>query len=483
MTPEPVRPAPPSPPPPATATSSSVPPSVFAFYLLLATSLVLYVYRFAVAGVNMSAFRLLLLGWLAWAAVDVVRGRVVLTRYLPLVVIGVGITVVNAIDFVTLTGYPALRRDIANHLLNVALAGLVAIYAFDAARRAALLHAFVLSSLVTSAVTLYASLVDRLPFEGLIRTLGSEQAQGLAYINDDTVFVRATSSFFDPNFYGVYSLLVVLAVLYLRRFDRPARYLAVMLPLNLVCLALTLSRTAIVGLLAALAVAALIDRRSRLTAAGVAVASLVLLYGATAVQSYAGAEALEAQAASLWERLSSDAPESSAAGQAASSAAGSGPAAGSGTTASPDVAARRDAAADVVKSRVVSSRSLADRLTYIRHGLGVFRDSPIWGQGSAALIGQSQWSSAHVSYLTLLARYGILGTLVYLAFLLWPLYVVWTMGGPPAERFLVTVLLAALAVVYLSYDILLFFEVQYLVFGLAYAAALEVRARRRGAAV
>ena len=154
MTPEPVRPAPPSPPPPAVAASSSVPPAVFAFYLLLATSLVLYVYRFAVAGVNMSAFRLLLLGWLAWTAVDVVRGRVVLTRYLPLVVIGVGITVVNAIDFVTLTGYPALRRDIANHLLNVALAGLVAIYAFDAARRAALLHAFVLSSLVTSAVTL-----------------------------------------------------------------------------------------------------------------------------------------------------------------------------------------------------------------------------------------------------------------------------------------------------------------------------------------
>lgn len=482
MTPEPVRPAPPSPPPPATAASSSVPPAVFAFYLLLATSLVLYVYRFAVAGVNMSAFRLLLLGWLAWAAVDVVRGRVLLTRYLPLVVIGVGITVVNAIDFVTLTGHPALRRDIANHLLNVALAGLVAIYAFDAARRAALLHAFVLSSLVTSAVTLYASIVDRLPFEGLIRTLGSEQAQGLAYINDDTVFVRATSSFFDPNFYGVYSLLVVLAVLYLRRFDRPARYLAVMLPLNLVCLALTLSRTALVGLLAALAVAAIIDRRSRLMAAGVAVASLVLLYGATAVQSYAGAEALEAQAASLWERLSSDAPESTGAGSATSGAPGSG-AAGSATTAAPDVAARRDAAADVVKSRVVSSRSLADRMTYIRHGLGVFRASPIWGQGSAALVGQSQWSSAHVSYLTLLARYGILGTLVYLAFLLWPLYVVWLMGGPPAERFLVTVLLAALAVVYLSYDILLFFEVQYLVFGLAYAAALEVRARRRGAAV
>lgn len=466
---------------PATLTTA-VPGAVFAFYVMVATSLVLYVYRFAVAGVNISAFRLLLLGWMAWLALDLVRGRVVLSRYVPLVTIAVAIAVINAIDFATLAGYPALRRDIANHFLNVAFAFLVAVYASDGARRAALLHAFVLSSLLTSAVTLFASVYDRLPLEGLIRTMGSEQAQSLSYINDDRVFVRATSTFFDPNLYGVYSLLVILAIICLWRFDRPTRYLIVMLLLNLVCLSLTLSRTALVGLLTALSVAALLDRRSRLFAGAAAVAAVALLYAATAVQSYEGAKALEAQAAALWESLvpgeeTSEGATTSERQQRTGGGASGGPA-DQGSPAAPFTTTT----ADAVRDRVVSGRSLTDRMTYIRHGLGVFQDSPLWGQGSAALVGTSRWSSAHVSYLTLLARYGIVGTLVYLAFLCWPLAIVWMSTAALHERFLVTVVLAALAVVYLSYDILLFFEVQYLFLGLAYATAFEVRARRLGGA-
>jgi O-antigen ligase len=454
------------------AASSGRTPGVFAFHVLLATTLVLYVYRFAVAGVNMSAFRLLLLGWMAWFALDLVRGRVIVRRCVPLLVIGAGLVVVNAIDFLTLSGYPALRRDIANHLLNVVFAGLIAVYASGQPRRASLLHAFVLSSLVTSAVTLYAALFDRLPFEDLIRQLGSELGRNLAYINDDLVFVRATSTFYDPNFYGVYSMLVIVAILYLWRFERPSRYLAVMLPLNLVCLSLTLSRTALVGLLAALAVVALIDRRSWRFAAGIAVSSVVLLYGATAVQSHAGSAALVQQVSDLWERLTPDDEQEVAAGPGAGTIQdGAGVvAAGSAKTVG--------VSADAVQERVVNARSLADRMNYIRHGVAVFRGSPIWGQGSAALVGQSQWSSAHVSYLTLLARYGIAGTMVYMVFLLWPLVVLWRRVAPPGDRFFVTVALCALAVVYLSYDILLAFEVQYLVFGVAYAAALDVRERR-----
>lgn len=463
---------------------SAVPWHVAAFYLLLTTSLVLYVYRFAVAGVNLSAFRALLLAWLAWLALEVVRGRVVLTRYLPLVIAGVGIAVVNAIDFATLSGFPALRRDIANHLLNVAFAGAVAVTARPEARRVALLHAFVLSSLVTSAVTLYAARYDRLPFESLIRTLGSEQAQSLAYINDDTVFTRATSTFFDPNFYGVYSMLVVLAVLHLWRFARPTRYLAVMLALNLICLALTLSRTAVIGLLAALVVLAVLDRRSRWMAGIVAASTVVLLYGATTVQSYAGAEAVREQAAALWDSVAGPEDEAASAdGEAAGSSAaagaarpGSREASGGVSAAGEPSAASRTAAA--VQERVVSGRSLSDRMHYIKQGLAVFTSSPIWGGGSAALVGTSQWSSAHLSYLTLLARYGILGTLVYVAFLGWPLYVLWRGTAAHSDRVLATVLLGGLAVVYLSYDILLFFELQYLVFGLAWAAAFDARDRR-----
>jgi O-antigen ligase len=81
-----------------------------------------------------------------------------------------------------------------------------------------------------------------------------------------------------------------------------------------------------------------------------------------------------------------------------------------------------------------------------------------------------------VSYLTLLARYGVLGTVVYMAFLIWPLWTVWRRGVPMAPRYFVTMTLGTLMVVYLGYDILLFFEIQYLFFGLVYAVAVQVTA-------
>jgi hypothetical protein len=476
-----------------------VPPALFAFYLLLSTSLVLYVYRVAVAGVNMSVLRLLLLGWLAWLALDVVRGRIrPERRYWPLLGIVAGIMVVNVADFLTLGGHPALRRDIANHVLNLALAGLVTVYVTTESRRVALLRAFVYSSLVTSAITLYSAIHHRLPFESLIRTLGSTQAQGLSYISDDTLFTRATAAFYDPNFYGIYSLLVLVSILYLWLFDRPSRQVAVFFALNMVCLSLTLSRTATVGLLAAMGVSFLLVPRSRWFAVAASVAAVGLLYTATAVQSHEGRKRLVAQADAVWDDWTRERPsEPAATRKAPASRPGTArpgtrpsPARPSGdaarvSPASPDRIGEPDRPAledlgrttRLAQARVADARSLEGRLAHIRQGLRVFGESPLWGQGSAALLAEhTQWSSAHVSYLTLLARYGLLGTAVYVAFLIWPLWVVWRRSVPMASRYFVTVTLGTLMVVYLGYDILLFFEIQYLFFGLVYAVAVQVTA-------
>lgn len=477
-----------------------MPAAVFAFYLALCAALVLYVYRVAVAGVNMSLLRMLLLGWLAWLALDAARGRIrPERRYWPFLGIVAGILVVNVVDFLTLGGYPALRRDIANHVLNLALAGLVTVYVTTEPRRVALLRAFVYSSLVTSAITLYSAIYHRLPFESLIRTLGSAQAQGLTYISDDTLFTRATAAFFDPNFYGIYSLLVLVAILYLWLFDRPTRGLAVFFALNMVCLSLTLSRTATVGLLAAMGVSFLLVPRSRWFAVTASVAAVGLLYASTAVQSHEGRKRLVAQADAVWDDWTRERPSEPAATRRA-------PAARPGTARpaarpSPsrprvDADARVGSASpettgeparpsleelgkttSLAQARVADARSLEGRLAHIRQGLRVFGASPLWGQGSAALLAEhTQWSSAHVSYLTLLARYGVLGTVVYMAFLIWPLWIVWRRGVPMAPRYFVTMTLGTLMVVYLGYDILLFFEIQYLFFGLVYAVAVQVTA-------
>lgn len=474
---------------------SPVPAAVSAFYVALCTALVLYVYRVAVGGVNMSLLRLLLLGWLAWLAVDVVRGRIrAERRHWPFLGIVAGILVVNAIDFLTLGGHPALRKDIANHVLNLALAGLVVAYVTTEARRVALLRAFVYSSLVTSAITLYSAIYSRLPFESLIRTLGSAQAQGLSYVSDDTLFTRATAAFYDPNFYGIYSLLVLIAILYLWLFDRPARYLAVFFALNMVCLALTLSRTATVGVLAAMGLLFVMVPRSRWFALAASAAAVVLLYASTAVQSHESRTRLLAQADALWDDWTRETPSATPEGAPApvgrsgtprrerNATPSRQPGAADpkrsrpGSTGAPagPVLSEFGKATSAAQARVVDARSLEGRMSHIRQGLRVFRESPIWGRGSAALLADhTQWSSAHVSYLTLLARYGVLGTVVYLAFLAWPVWVVWTRAVPAGHRYFVSTAIGTLMVVYLGYDILLFFEIQYLVFGLVYSIAAQ----------
>jgi O-antigen ligase len=436
-------------------------PLTTAFYGALAASLVLYVYRFAIGGMNLSAFRAVFLAWVAWLAVDVLRRRVRFERRLwPFAIVVAALVAVNAVDFLTLGGYPALRRDIANHLVNVGLTGLVLVYVDTEAKLHALLRAFVLSSLVTTAVTIYAGVFDHLPFERMIRSLGSALGQTLAYVSDDAEFQRATSSFFDPNFYGIYSLLVVVAIVYLWLFDRPARWLALLFAANLTCLTLTLSRTAVVGVFAAMAVAFLLQRRVRIFAVVTVAATVGLLYASTIYQSHSQYDRWVKEAKAFvtrWAQPDQPAPP----------------------LPKPTAAPRRpwgnSVSSDNIQERVANTRSLATRISYIKRGLGVFLSSPIWGRGSASLLAADvKWSSAHVSYLTLLARYGILGALAYLAFLLVPIAVVWRRPRPAAHRFIVTVPIAALMVVYLSYDVLLFFEVQYLLFGVAWATAFNL---------
>ncbi len=430
-----------------------------AFYGLLSASLVLYVYRFAIGGMNLSIFRAAFLAWVAWLAVDVARGRVRLERRLrPFALVVAALIAVNAVDFLTLGGYPALRRDIANHLVNVGLTGLVLIYVDTEARLHALIRAFVLSSIVTSAVTLYAAGFGRLPFEPLIRSLGSALGQSLVYVNDDAEFQRATSSFFDPNFYGIYSLLVVASILYLWLYERPARWLAVLFAVNLTCLTLTLSRTAVIGMLAAFGAAFVLERRARLFAVAAAGATIALLYASTIYQSHT-------QFGHLTKTV----------GTFVASVVGPAPPPRPPSTprpAAPGQPFDKAVASENIQTRVANTRSLSVRVEYMKRGLAVFQSSPIWGRGSASLVTPTvRWSTAHVTYLTLLARYGVIGATVYLVFLLLPLWVVWRRPRPAAHRFLVTVPLVALLVVYLSYDVLLFFEVQYLAFGWAWAVA------------
>jgi len=451
----------------ASATSSAVfRPAPF--HLLLCGTLVLYVYRVFVLGVNLSLFRIVLAAWTLVALARLLRGRTPLTRWhAALAGLAGAIVALNAADFAGLAGYTDLRRDILNHLQNVWFTVLLAMHLRSHAAVISLLAAFVWSSVLTSAITLASWALGALPFEGWLRAHGGPAADGLRYLGYDRYFNRATSAFFDPNFYGIYSALVVLTALGLWILVERQRRLLWLAAANVCFLSASLSRTGVVALLGGLAVAFFAYRHharpgplqastGRRVVAMTAAATCLCFLAGSAVQSRAN----RARAAAWW----------------------IGPAA---VNADPKLAGglRAQMVAPPDRDRLSGSASVSDRVRRIRHGWNVFLSAPWLGRGGAALLRPDfpPHASAHLVYLTLLARYGIVGTLVYAAFALVPLVAVAGRCGPPADRIVVTVA-ACLSLVFLSYDVFLGFEICYLFFGVAWAlAALPAAAAERHA--
>jgi hypothetical protein len=262
------------------------------FHLLICGTLVLYVYRLFVVGANLSLFRALLAGWTLVALVDFLRGRLAIGPWhWTLGGIVAAVVALNAVDFAGLGDHPDLRRDILNHLLNVWFAVLLALYVRSHAAAISLLAAFVWSSLLTSAITLASWGLGALPFEAWLRAYGGPAARTLPYLGYDLYFNRATSAFYDPNFYGIYSALVVLTALGLWIAVERRRWLLGLAALNVVFLSASLSRTGLMGLLGGLAATFVVYRGERRPARGLivltAAATCVCFLAGSAVQSRA----------------------------------------------------------------------------------------------------------------------------------------------------------------------------------------------------
>lgn len=435
--------------PPAAASALARPAP---FHLLLCAALVLYVYRFYVVGANLSLFRLVLAGWSVAALADVVRGRAKPTRWhAAFAALAAAIVAINAVEFAGLEAHPALRRDSLNHVVNLWFAALLAWHLRSHAAVISLLSAFVWSSALTSAITLASWALGALPFEGWLRTLSGPATRDLRYLGYDLYFHRATSAFFDPNFYGIYSALVVLVALGLwLKVDRQ-RWLLWLVAVNLFFLGASLSRTGTAALVGTLLLAAIVPwRGSRpgrrpllaLTAAGACLCFLA----ASVVQS----RAERARLIAWWTNDASVVAANEA--EAAATAAQ--------WTMPPS------------SERLTGGASITDRFRRIGHGWQVFLSAPWLGSGAAALLRPDfpPHASAHVVYLTLLARYGIVGSLVYAAFVLVPLAVLAGRRGPPADAILSTAA-ACLGLVFWSYDVFLGFELVYLFLGVAWALA------------
>lgn len=279
---------------------------------VLAVTAPLEVYRTGIAGINLSLFRLSVLGGLVWLGTDFVRRktgeplvfvsgsaakRLVLAYVLLAVLVAVSLLFTTANEF------------LAKRLLAVILLGVAAITVVDQlARRSPaeeILKAFALGSVLpilaaswqglstTFGVSAQLPLLNALPAEkGLEKTRD-------ALISFQGVGTRVKGTFGDPNHYGVYLALVVAAAIALfllarRQEDRRSTTMfGALLAAAGASLVATYSRTAwLAGTVAVLAIAILVaptvrrfgvPKRLRLTTPVAIVVALLALSPAAVV--------------------------------------------------------------------------------------------------------------------------------------------------------------------------------------------------------
>ena len=137
-----------------------------------------------------------------------------------------------------------------------------------------------------------------------------------------------------------------------------------------------------------------------------------------------------------------------------------------------------------VLARFTELADSAGRLPYHLAGRDAFLAQPLVGSSSEGLLQHLQQyrfttnTSAHLVYLTWLAKYGLVGWSIYTAFLVAPLVLVGLdRRYDPRWRHLVVGSYLPLLFMYLAYDYFLTVEIQYIIFGIGYALAL----RRPGA--
>lgn len=390
--------------------------------VLLILSTIFYVYRIPAFDFNVSFFRILYVLWLILLAKDITFGRIRWrTAYSLYVAMFLSLFLLNSFDLLRMSNVARYGRDIIGHLLNLSLVGLVVLY-FDTEQKIErLIRVFSICSLAALAIAIFSIIAGSIPFEDALRADRTQFVVEDRYTIYSHGLLRLSSSFYDPNFYGLYLCFVVIFCLYLIYFNQAGRLYKAILVSAIITLVLTASRTSFAGLAIILLVTILKIRRSwpligLFTIAAFAGLSMLLLFGSD---------------------LGFDSN---------------------------------------ITARITDPESLLDRFNYIWHGLDAFDGNFIFGSGTESLVSDDNANaSAHLVYLSWLAKYGIVGFVCYAFFLFYPLVYVCAVGRrlQAKYRYLITATYPTLIVMYMAYDYFAILEFQYLVFGLVYSLILN----------
>ena len=390
-------------------------------YTFLVLSVVLYVYRFFVFGLNLSLFRIVLLLWMLLLLKDILLLRIKLHRsYLVFFAILLAVLAINIFDLYRANDPLLLGRDVANYFGNLLLVALMVLYINSEDKIDLLIRIYICMSIVPLVSACYTMATGSLPFEAALQQFKSEFVEIPAFTTYYGESLRWAGTFYDPNYYGYYLCTVMIFCFFYLNFLGNNLYIKLILLVNAIALLFTLSRTALIGIAMILLVSILKLKKLRDQVVLLLPVILLLITAALVIMAL-GAES------NFGERLTD-----------------------------PD--------------------SVTDRLRFIRNGVEAFGRSPIFGVGTDGLISSDiTIATSHNVYLSWLAKYGIIGFLVYGVFLFYPLIFLYQAGNSlaPKYRYLLAVIFASVSVMYLAFDFFTFFEFQYMVFGIVYSIVLN----------
>ena len=394
----------------------------FVWNALLVASIILYVYRISFFGINLSLFRILFIFWFLVLLKDLLLRKIILRKsYLFLLSIILMISSIQAIDAIRMENLSWYGKEIFNHMTNLLLVFLVVTY-FDTEQKLnSLIRMFIAGSVFALLISLFTLISGHLPFETLLRPFYSEYMQEHVYLVRYRSSLRLASSFFDPNFYGVYICLVIIFCLYYLHFIRRSPLVRLVLYVNLCALIFTMSRTSLVGVLVLFLISLCMIRG--FASRWVPRMIFLLLLGLVMVLVFS-------------DRLANS---------------------------------------DLL-FRLYDPESLIDRMRYIDNGLEAFVRNPILGVGTEGLLSDEvPVPSTHIVYLSLLAKHGILGFFVYSIFLFYPLFYVFSIKKrlAPGFQYLILCVQGTLLTIFFAYDLFKFLEFEYLVFGIVYSVILN----------
>ena len=226
----------------------------------------------------------------------------------------------------------------------------------------------------------------------------------------------------DPNFFGIYLLTVIVYSLWVYHFRSRSKFYLMVSVASLVVLPLTISRTAMVGLVVffTLYIAWLAKKTRVLVLLG---ATFVLLLGILSLFIFH----------------------------------------------------------EDFLDRVLNSESAFERLHFILRGFEAFAAHPLFGSGPASIVDETTGiATAHLMYLSILAKFGLVGAILYSVFIFYPLWkiVKYERFYLREYRFLVVGLYLPLFFMYFLYDFLYFLEFQYLIFSIGYSIILSSFAKK-----